>query len=914
MTYTDSSAWKRTLAEQENDPYQDARDRLRSGFEQFRRRVEPLAGEIALSVPGYTDHSLLHCDSLWDITDVVAGVDYPLTPAEAFCLGGAFLIHDLGMGLAAHEQGISGILDDPEWLDLLAALYPDDFYELHDIAINDSGIDPTWNGLTNPRVKRALTTFLRDHHAIQAERIVTQQWKLTNKETFFLLEDSELRSWYGQLIGRLGRSHWQDIEILPKIFEQSLGAAPKLPPEWTVDPLKIAGILRCADAAQVDARRADPLHTPFRAPQGESLNHWLFQERMLYPQLQADRIAYTSSTRFSADQASAWWLAYDTAQMISNELIQVDALFADLGKPRFAAKSVAGVQAPLRFSRYVPTDGWVPIDARPKISNTGSVIETLGGHALYGLHRGDVVLRELLANAVDATRLRRAGYSESHINPIRLSISGDIDDQKLEIRDSGIGMTADEMVMYLCDFGNSGWRSQTTRENHPGALSTGFQSTGRFGIGFYSAFMISDQVTVTTRAAHLGPADTMILQFSDGLRARPLMRPAERKEWLMEPGTKIEMQLHEDWDARDSSGVRRRYPLPEDLALGIQKLALLVDESIELLSGDGSKNVCISEKRWFELTKGELFDQLVGAKNSNSDDIVSDARSVFEHRVRPLFDESGTIRGMLCLVLRDELRVYGQQSSEVPGSIYCGGFYGDDIENVAGVLEGEPMTAARESAWPVVSDDEFRRWFEEQFDILNDENLNETDRIRLAAWSLSLDRPLDNEPLIVHRTGSMTPLDFEKWASDNDMFGILQNITESVYVDNEERVHFDYSQHALHKLPDGVFGSPAQQDLGISLFLRYEIDWKLDIDTSRGNMPFGDLQTWWFYNHQSVTGELVRRAAKSWGVTIEEVLLNAEWGSNDPGDSGIFEMETIEGIKFKQKGVRFVRPQVAGPV
>ncbi|MGX6513062.1 HD domain-containing protein [Rhodococcus sp. SJ-2] len=904
----DSSTWTRTLAEQADDPHTDARAQLRHGYEQFRRRVEPLASEISLSVPGYTDHSILHCDSLWDITDVVAGVEYPLTPAEAFVLGGSFLIHDLGMGLAAHEQGIAGILEDEEWIDLLASLYPNNFEALQAQARRDIRNNPNWDGLTSQEIKHALTVFLRDHHAEQAERIVTQQWSLSSEETFYLLEDSELRHWYGQLIGRLGRSHWQDVESLPDAFSLPIGAPPKLPPEWTVDPLKVAGILRCADAAQVDARRADPLHTPFRRPQGESRHHWLFQERMLYPQLQGDRLAYTSSTRFAADQVTAWWLAFDTIQMIDGELAKVDALFADLNRPRLAAKSVAGAHAPTRFAKYVPTDNWMPIDARPTISDTQAVIRNLGGSALYGMNRADVVIRELLANAVDATRLKRLAYSDEYFPPIRVFLDKDERGDTVEIRDFGIGMTSDEMVAYLCDFGRSGWRGQLTRQNHPGALAAGFKSTGQFGIGFYSAFMISDDVMVTTRAANLGPNDTMVLHFTNGLQSRPIMRAAERKERLMQPGTKVTLRLHENWDAQDSDGVRRRYLRPADMADGIQHLALMCDESIELVTPDGFHRLCVDGHSWSEMSANELFDHLVGVASAPSGAAIAKEKELFISRVRPLYGADGSVQGRLCLDLGSEFRVLGHYLQDVPGGIYCGGFYSGEIIDVVGVLAGEPTTAARDLAFPAVEDEEICRWFREQVELLSGEDLRELDKLKLAAWSISIGERLDEFPFVVGRDELLSPEQYVRWVGDRSEFVVLDTVNDPIDIGDGRRVYLHRPSHSLHEIPEGVLADPGYTEFGMSYFV-YDMDgWMLNDLPTPKPMPYGDTATWWYHNYGNVQGEIVRLAAEAWDSSVEEILLLAEWSSRDENGSGGFEIDTIDGRKIRRSGVTFRRP------
>ncbi|MDI2090355.1 molecular chaperone HtpG [Commensalibacter oyaizuii] len=123
-------------------------------------------------------------------------------------------------------------------------------------------------------------------------------------------------------------------------------------------------------------------------------------------------------------------------------------------------------------------------------------------HALYS--EREIFLRELIANSADATDRRRfeALTNEACALPatpqIRLTI--DKEARLLTISDDGLGMTKDEMIQNLGTIARSGTRAfekqlkDTKPEDRPNLI-------GQFGVGFYSAFMVSDKVEVISRRA-----------------------------------------------------------------------------------------------------------------------------------------------------------------------------------------------------------------------------------------------------------------------------------------------------------------------------------------------------------------------------------------------------------------------------
>src|SRR5437868_4630926 len=118
--FHETELWLTTLGASFQGPQEAARAKLAAAYEQFRSVVERLAEDIKISMPMFTDHGIEHVDSLWDTASLLTTGSIYFNPAEAFVLGGAFLLHDLGMGLVAYPNGAESIEADPLFNDLVA--------------------------------------------------------------------------------------------------------------------------------------------------------------------------------------------------------------------------------------------------------------------------------------------------------------------------------------------------------------------------------------------------------------------------------------------------------------------------------------------------------------------------------------------------------------------------------------------------------------------------------------------------------------------------------------------------------------------------------------------------------------------------------------------------------------------------
>ncbi|MEU7977040.1 ATP-binding protein [Micromonospora sp. NPDC049081] len=707
MSYEQSPLWRRTLGEVPGDCWAAQRAALRAAYQQFRSTVAPLANEIVISMPMFTDHSISHIDALWDTASIVCGVDFPINPAEAFVLGGAFLMHDLGMGLCAYPGGADQVIADPAYAGLLA------------IATERlQNLEPAADQSTINVVaqKQALVELLRRRHAERAQQLLRTPFVGPDGSDNYLLADLSLRLDYGSMIGEIAESHWWDVGRLREL-DRVQGSRPDHPPAWTVDPLKIACILRLADAAHIDSRRAPSYVHAFRRPSGVAEDHWVFQERLTRPQLDDDRLVYTSTRRFAGAEAPAWWLAHETIQMIDGELRRVDALCADLKRPRFRARSVAGADAPDRLAAYLQTDRWRPIDARIRVTDVDKVVGNLGGEKLYG-KRPDVALRELIANASDAT-LARAAREGAPPGTVTIGLTLEGGSWWLTVADQGIGMQPDTMVSALTDFGFSRWRSADMLTEYP-ELS-GFQPTGRFGIGFFSIFMIADKVIVRSLALDEAARDTHVLEFANGVSVRPLLRAAERAEWLRQPGTVIRACLRVE--PRSGNGLfrnaSRRLTHTEYLHAMVLPMCALARVHVDVQGPDDPLPVrLVNANDWLAISDSELFERVY----LRPDDTygrrlgLEEYHQRFLERAEELRDEHGQVIGRAMMTSMWEGTCGAGGWVNCHSKIYVGGLESDTLRETMGVFVGSPLTADRLRSFPDANPEQLTRWAESQAD------------------------------------------------------------------------------------------------------------------------------------------------------------------------------------------------------
>ena len=162
-------------------------------------------------------------------------------------------------------------------------------------------------------------------------------------------------------------------------------------------------------------------------------------------------------------------------------------------------------------------------------------------HSLYS--NKEIFLRELISNASDAAdKLRFKALSNPALyegdGELRVRVSFDADKGTLTISDNGIGMTREQVIDHLGTIAKSGTKEFLTALGQDQAKDS--QLIGQFGVGFYSAFIVADKMTVKTRAAGEA-ADKGVLWESAG-EGEYSVADIEKKS----RGTDVILHLRED--------------------------------------------------------------------------------------------------------------------------------------------------------------------------------------------------------------------------------------------------------------------------------------------------------------------------------------------------------------------------------
>ena len=163
-------------------------------------------------------------------------------------------------------------------------------------------------------------------------------------------------------------------------------------------------------------------------------------------------------------------------------------------------------------------------------------------HSVYS--NREIFLRELISNASDAIdKIYYKALTDKSLtfdkDRYYIKIIPNKENRTLTVLDTGIGMTEEELEHNLGTIAKSG--SLAFKQQNE--MKDGHDIIGQFGVGFYSAFMVADEVTVRSKALGSGKAFEWVSQGADGYTIKPCDKT--------DVGTEIILKLKENTRRRE---------------------------------------------------------------------------------------------------------------------------------------------------------------------------------------------------------------------------------------------------------------------------------------------------------------------------------------------------------------------------
>jgi molecular chaperone HtpG len=216
-------------------------------------------------------------------------------------------------------------------------------------------------------------------------------------------------------------------------------------------------------------------------------------------------------------------------------------------------------------------------------------------HSLYS--EREIFLRELISNASDANdRLRFEGLARPELlasePDLVIRVTVERDRRMLSVSDNGIGMSRDEVIDHLGTIARSG--TGQFLERLSGDQRKDAQLIGQFGVGFYSAFIVAEEVTVLSRRAD-APVEQGVSWVSDG-RGEYRVETVTREQ----RGTTVQLKLKADAE---------EFLRPERLTALIRKYSDHIAFPVRLVAGAEHEETVNRAKALWTRPRGDIKDE-----------------------------------------------------------------------------------------------------------------------------------------------------------------------------------------------------------------------------------------------------------------------------------------------------------------
>ncbi|HEC40968.1 hypothetical protein LCGC14_0934960 [marine sediment metagenome] len=454
----------------------------------YYKKSVKLMGEVKTIFKEYTLHDKTH---ILNVIDIMGRIIPDKTLEKLNCLEIFFLIlsacfHDIGMYI--EEQEITELKSSK---DFQKSLY--DFAhnksklsklrkEIKEIGLDDNKKTEKNNDI-NLLEEIHLVNFMRGSHGERGVTFLTQNY--LQKEDLKIDEVSIIPT-----LSKICQSHTKSLNDIDLDHHELISTI-------RVNSIYLGIILRLADILDFDRTRSPPeLLDSIQSTR--SLEEWNKHISVLGQNISQDNIIF----HCECEKPKYQHIIYEFIQIIEQEIVQCKEKCNNFPQDFAYYK----LNLPLRIDRskikpkddkYIYRELFIQL-------NKEQVINLFMG--LHTYNHPSLCIRELGQNAIDALTLRRALYQYYDDDEPKLEINFKhvLEEDGTEIvicRDTGIGMSLDEINQFLLVSGNSYYKSYDykrwkTKFNNK---KINCEIIAKFGIGFFSCFMIGDYIKVSTR-------------------------------------------------------------------------------------------------------------------------------------------------------------------------------------------------------------------------------------------------------------------------------------------------------------------------------------------------------------------------------------------------------------------------------
>jgi len=517
------------------------------GTRELVNELTATIGKIEGIFSRYTLHNEKHIDSMLHIADwlIPSETKAIMTPSDYLLLVLSIYFHDFGMVVTQGE--FDNRTQNEEYKKYLSDLRTSQ--DSFDFRAKVEELEP------HKRDAFLYEEFIRRTHAQRVERWIRGKSQLATPNDISLIEKEihkTLNPLNSGFIDDLAKScashHLDDLDDnekypLHSLYGNSKGA--------TANVQYCATILRTADLLHITKDR-----TPSRSFQvmkisdPTSVMEWKKQMGVFAvgPVSKVLKLSDpdTHYIRVNADlESENSFFSLTEYLSYANDQIRQSRRWIEKSKSDAAGE---GFHFPwLGIKQAIKVQGVAPEPIRFELDR-GRLLDLLVGHTIY--NEPTVVIRELVQNAIDATRFEQHRNDRLNDNsddsPAIVEIDFDSKKRELSITDNGTGMDLDTIKNHLLNVGSSYYDTPQFQSKNPD-----FTAISRFGIGVLTCFMVSDDIEIVTKKSNVAHSIKMSSVHSNYL-LRKLDKNDERLRKIKENGTVVRLRFRPSVDI-DSS-------------------------------------------------------------------------------------------------------------------------------------------------------------------------------------------------------------------------------------------------------------------------------------------------------------------------------------------------------------------------